>query len=445
MNQPLNSKEFSQLDFTRLALKISTDRYHSTEFQEAEYRNIWLKTWQVVGRADELPNPGDWKVHSVFDQSWIVARGQDGKLRGFVNACRHRGNALCQGKGHSGRFTCNYHMWTFGLDGKLLAVARPDLVPDIDKSEHALIEVPVDTFAGFIFINPDREAKPLAEYLTDDVVNGLAPYKLDEMTPVGMDVTEDLDCNWKVVMDAFSEGYHILGVHPELLAVIDLEPRASRFGWFGDHRLAYSPFEVKDVKNCSVEQQVAAIRTLPGTFPTVAEVLPAFEAMVGQYQQADGTYALPENETVRTILQKATRQTMTAKGLDVSGLRDDQMSDSQGWFLFPNLFMTIRAGEATTIQMFPHPSGDPNKCVWHCVAYMWLPEQVRAQYRAEPVVVQEKGSYPYFLALQQDYEQMESQQRGLRNLGMSHMSLSQEEFCVARFHAVVDKYVSGNA
>lgn len=441
MNKPIDLKDFSQLDFASLPLRISTERYTSLEWQERERRNVWLKTWQIVGRADELPKPGDWKVYSILDQSWIVVRGLDGKIRGFVNSCRHRGNALCQGKGHSARFTCKYHMWTYATDGKLLAVARPDLVPDIDKAEHSLIEVPVDTFAGFVFLNPDQGAAPLAEYLTQDVIDGLAPYKLNEMIPVGMDVREELDCNWKVVMDAFSEGYHILGVHPELLSVIDLEPKASLFGFFGDHSVAGSPFEVKNVENCSMAQQVDAIRALPGTFPTVAEVLPTFEALVAPHLQADGDYAFPAGVTVRTLLQQATRQTLVAKGMDVSGLSDEQMSDSRGWFLFPNFFMTIRAGEATTIMMYPHPSGDPNKCIWHCTAYMWLPEAVRAQYRAELVEVKEKGSYPYFLALQQDYDQMESQQRGLRNQGLSHLSLSQEEFNVARFHKVLDSHV----
>ena len=72
---------------------------------------------------------------------------------------------------------------------------------------------------------------------------------------------------------------------------------------------------------------------------------------------------------------------------------------------------------------------------------MWLPEPYRAQYRVEPVTVTERGSYPYFLALQQDYDQMQRQQKGLRNRGMSHMQLAQEEVSVARFHSVVDRYV----
>lgn len=446
MTEQTAVKPFKEIDFSAFNWRIGTDRYTSEEVQEREKEQIWSKVWQIVGRADELPESGDWKVYSLFDQSYVIVRGRDGVIRGFVNACRHRGNILCaEKKGHSGRFTCPYHLWTYGLDGKLIGVARPDLVGDIDKGAHGLVEVPVDTFAGFIFLNPDKAAKPLAEFLGAEVVERLSAYKLDEMTPVGMDVREELDCNWKVVIDAFSEGYHIIGVHPELLSVIDLEAGNSRHGFFGDHGMAVSPFEVKRTAECSLEEQVEGIRSLPGTFPTVAEVLPRFEELVAGYRDEDGALAFPEGVTVRTLLQQATRETLTGKGLDVSGLSDDQMSDNQGWFLFPNFFMTIRAGEATTIMAYPHPSGDPNKCIWHVTAYMWLPEAVRAQYRAEPIEVTEAGSYPYFLALQQDYEQMPRQQQGLRNKGLDHMSLIHEELSIARFHTVLDRYLAAQA
>lgn len=439
------TKPLADIDFSQLKFHITTDRYTSPEYQEREREQLWMKVWQIVGRADELPESGDWKVYSIFDQSFVIVRGTDNKLRGFVNACRHRGNVLCTShKGHSGRFTCPYHLWTFGLDGRLLAVARPDLVGPIDKSEHSLIEVPVDTFAGFIFLNPDQNAKPLADYLTKEVVEGLAPYKLDEMTPVGMDVREALNCNWKVVLDAFSEGYHIIGVHPEMLSVLDLQAGNSRHGFYGDHGMAVAPFEVKNVKECSLEQQVDGIRSLPGTFPAVAEVLPRFEQMVNNYRDKDGKLdSFPAGVSVRGLLQQATRETLTAKGLDVSGLTDDQMSDNQGWFLFPNFFMTIRAGECAVIMAYPDPNGDPNKCVWQVTSYIWLPPELRAQYRTELVDVKEPGSYPYFLALQQDYDQMPRQQQGLRNSTLKYMSIVQEEASIARFHSVVDRYMAG--
>jgi phenylpropionate dioxygenase-like ring-hydroxylating dioxygenase large terminal subunit len=431
----------SDIDYDRLQMHISTQRYTSREFQEREREAIWMRTWQVAGRVDELAEAGAWKEYRIFDQSYVVVRGKDDVIRGFVNACRHRGNVMCMGSGNtSSRFVCPYHLWSYDLEGHLRGVSRPDLVGDIDKDEHGLLPVPVDTFAGFIFINPDPNAVPLAEFLGEEVVTLLSPYQLEKMVTV-LNVREAIDCNWKVVIDAFQEGYHIQGVHPELLRVIVIDPTTTRYHFPGDHTVAVAPFEVAHVDGVGPEQQIEGIRELPGTFPGVAMVLPRFEELVDAHRNAEGTLEFPQGVTGRFLLQQATRETLTTNGLDVSALTDAQMTDNQGWLLFPNFFMTIRAGEATVITAVPHPDGDPNRCIWHITSYMWLPEEYREAFRAEPVEVDVPGSFKYFLALQQDYEQMPRQQIGLRNRTLTHMSLVREEVLVATFHQHVDRYV----
>ena len=434
--------KFDDLDFDRLPRRIPTNCYTSREYAERERELIWMRVWQIAGRVDELPEPGDWKEYRIFDQSYLVVRGNDGEIRGFVNACRHRGNILCrEAKGHSVRFTCPYHLWTYALDGRLMAVSRPDLVGPIDKSEHGLLRVPVECFAGFIFLNPDPDAAPLAEFLGKEVMDRLTPYHLEQMIPVGMDVRESLDCNWKVVMDAFQEGYHIQGIHPELLSVLVIDTAKNRFGFFGDHGVAVAPFEVANVAGFGPEQQIEGIRKLPETFPGVAAVMPRFEELVGAYRNQDGTLRFPEGVTPRRLLQQATRDTFTKHGFDVSGLTDDQMTDNQGWLLFPNFFMTIRAGECHVIMSVPHPDGDPHRCIWHVTSYMWLLPALREQFRVQLTEVEEPGSFEYFLALQQDYEQMPRQQKGLRNRALEFMSLAKEEVCIANYHSVLDRYL----
>jgi phenylpropionate dioxygenase-like ring-hydroxylating dioxygenase large terminal subunit len=433
----------SDIDFDRFPMRIKTDRYTSREFSERERERIWMRVWQVAGRSDELPEAGDWKEYRIFDQSYVVVRGSDGEIRGFVNACRHRGNRLCSGGsgscGAAARFVCPYHHWSYALDGRLLRVSRPDLVGPIDKGEHGLLRVPVECFAGFIFLNPDPEAAPLADFL-GNAASLLEPYHLEEMIPV-MNVRESLDCNWKVVVDAFSEGYHIDAIHPELLRIVSIDPSRERFGFFGDHYVVAVPFEVANVEGFGPEQQIAGIRELPGTFPGVAEVLPAFEKLVDAHRRPDGTLDLPADVTPRTLLQRATRETLTRKGLDVSGLTDAQMSDNHAWLIFPNFFATIRAGEATVIWTQPHPDGDPNRCIWHVVVYMWLPPEQREASRAGLIEVGEPGSHEYFLALQQDYDQMPRQQAGLRNSRLEYLSLTKHEIRIANFHKVVDRYL----
>jgi phenylpropionate dioxygenase-like ring-hydroxylating dioxygenase large terminal subunit len=443
-NRIANSHGLLELGYDRSNMRVSTDRYTSREIAERERELIWNRVWQVVGREDELPETGDWKQYRLFDQSYLVVRGSDGEIRGFVNACTHRGNALCkENKGRSARLTCPYHLWSFALDGNLVGVGRPDLVGPIDKNELGLLPVSVECFAGFIFLNPDADAKPLAEFLGEEVFKYLAPYKLEEMVPV-MDVRESLECNWKVVMDAFQEGYHIDGIHPELLNVIVIDPAKSRFNFFGDHNLAVAPFEVKNVEGFGPEEEINGIRQLPETFPGVAQIIPRFDELVDACRDGDGKLVFPDGVSGRTLLQQATRESLTNNGLDVSALTDEQMISNQGWLLFPNFFMTIRAGEAHVIMSVPHPDGDPNRCIWHVTSYMWLPPEFKDEYRAELVEVEEPGSYPYFLALQQDYEQMPRQQRGLRNNRLKYLSLAQEEVCIANFHTVLDRYLAGS-
>ena len=437
----------ADIDFDQYSMQVSTDRYTSSEIAARERDAIWSRVWQVAGRVDDVPDIGDWMEYRVLDQSYVIVRGNDGELRGFVNACRHRGNTLCAGGsgscGSAARFVCPYHLWSYDFEGRLLRVSRPDLVGPIDKEQHGLLPISVECFAGFVFVNPDPDAAPLADFL-GEAAELLAPYHLEQMVPV-LNVRERIDCNWKVVVDAFAEGYHVDSIHPELLRVLSIDSEKERFGFFGDHFVVAVPFEVANVEGFDAEQQVAGIRELPGTFPGVAAVLPRFDELIDEYRDGDGVLRLPDGVTTRTVLQRATRETWTAKGLDVSGLTDAQMSDNHAWLLFPNFFATIRAGEATIILALPDPDGDPNRCLWHVLGYMWLPPDARDAARVELTEVEEPGSHQYFLALQQDYEQMPRQQAGLRNRRLDHLSLARHEVRIAHFHRSVDRYLATEA
>ncbi|BBY96644.1 aromatic ring-hydroxylating oxygenase subunit alpha [Mycolicibacterium fallax] len=441
-----NALALDDIESGRYRMDISTGRYVDADVVRAEHDNIWMKVWQAAGRESELPEVGDWKEYQLLDQSFLLIRGRDHRVRGFVNACRHRGNVLCKGSGNAKRgILCQYHLWSYDLEGKLKGALREreNVLTQLDKESLGLLEVSVDCFAGFIFLNPDPNAAPLREFLGAEVVDLLEPYRLDQMVTV-LDVREALNCNWKVVMDAFSEGYHISGIHPQLLQVVMIDPSTTRYRFFDKHSVSCAPFEVAG-KKYGLEEQIEGIMGLPETFPSVTAVLPRFAELVGEYRDEAGVLNLPEGVTPRTLLQRATRETLTGMGFDVGGLTDAQMSDNNGWVLFPNFFMTVRAGEATVILAQPHESGDPNRCYWHILSVMWLPEEHREAFAAAHLEVTEAGSFPYFLALQQDYEQMPRQQRGLRNTRLEHMSLVKEEVVIAHFHSVVDRYLAGAA
>lgn len=433
----------SQLDFGQWPMRIPTDRYHSHDYADKEREHLWMKVWQIAGRGEEIPAPGDWKVHRIFDQSFLLVRGKDNVIRGFVNACRHRGNRLCEGKGNSARFTCLYHNWTFGLEGQLLALAHPDFDGAIDtfaapKGELGLLPISVECFAGFIFINPDRNAAPLAGFLgpARDVLDA---YRMEEWVATGINVREEMNCNWKVVMDAFGESYHIQGVHPELVGLSDTS--RERFAAFGDHCAAAVPFG--PASNGDVEEDVRSILSIPAEqFPLYADVLPRFSETIESFRDQAGRLVLPDGITAKGLFRQMIRQELSSKGYNVSRLTDTQMTDYQYWLLFPNVFIQVCAGDATVIVNEPHPSGDHNRCVWHVMFLHWAPQTGRAA-KTEPVKVMPAGEhYPYHWVLEQDFVQMPIQQEGLRNRLLDHMQLTRSEPRVAHFHAALDRWMA---
>ena len=359
-----NAPLLSQIDFGSFRMRVSTERYYSSDYHTRERDRLWMRAWQFAGRDEEIPEAGDWMEYRLFDQSFVLVRQRDGKVRGFVNACRHRGNAFCEGRGKAARFTCPYHNWSYGLDGRLLAVAKPDFDGTVEdfvgnKEDLGLIEVPVGSFGGFLFLNPDPHAESLESWL-GEAVDLLAPYRCEEMVPCFLNVREALDCNWKVVIDAFQEGYHIQGVHPELVAAMD--ERLERYRFCGDHSVATAPFGAANLGEASEGQLIEAIRGLPATFPAVGDAMPRFEELLGGLRDDSGQPVFPAGLTPRLLLQQALRECWAAKGLDTSALADNQLTDNHFWILFPNFFMTIHAGEAPVIVATPHPDADPGRC-----------------------------------------------------------------------------------
>lgn len=434
-----NAPLIADVDFAPYRLRIPTDRYNCGEYSRREMEKLWLRTWQIAGRADEIPDLGDWKEHRILDHSFLLVRGRDGAIRGFVNACRHRGNMLCRGKGNAARFTCQYHNWTYGLDGQLLALAHPDFDGTIDqfvasKDELGLLPIAAECFGGFIFINPDSNAAPLAEFL-GPARQVLAAYRMEEWVPVGINVREELACNWKVIMDAFGESYHVQGVHADLVGLADM--RRERFATFGLHSAATVPFGPETDGN--FETDVQNILGVPAEqYPLYGDVLPKFAEAIDACRDAGGRLNLPAGLNPRKVFQDLIRSELTAKGYDVSMLTDTQMTDYEYWLLFPNVFIQIGVGDATIIVNEPHPGGDHNRCIWHVMFLHWLPESERKAH-AEPVRTMPPGEhFPYHLVLEQDYVQMPLQQDGLRNSLFKEMLLTKCEPRLAHFHAALD-------
>ncbi|MBC7136577.1 MAG: Rieske (2Fe-2S) protein, partial [Oceanibaculum nanhaiense] len=115
--------------------------YTSDRFYQREVERIFLKVWNFIGRADRIPNPGDYFTLEFTGIPLIIVRGDDGKVRAFANSCRHRGALIAMGEGRCRAFKCPYHSWAFGLDGQLLSAPSMEKTANFDPVEYGLIEV----------------------------------------------------------------------------------------------------------------------------------------------------------------------------------------------------------------------------------------------------------------------------------------------------------------
>ncbi|MEX5707771.1 aromatic ring-hydroxylating dioxygenase subunit alpha [Parafrankia sp. FMc6] len=202
---------------------VSYEDCISPEFYEAEREAIFRRTWLNVGRVEDVPRVGSYftKEIEAAKASIIVVRGQEGRVRAFHNVCRHRGNKLVwndfpqeEVKGSCRTFTCKYHGWRYALDGSCTFVQQEEEFFGLDRSDHGLAPVHCEVWAGFIFVNFAREPQQsLREYL-GPMVSELAGYPFERLTE-HYDFRADINCNWKIFLDAFQEYYHVPVLHSQ--------------------------------------------------------------------------------------------------------------------------------------------------------------------------------------------------------------------------------------
>jgi len=181
-----------------------------------EKEKIFKTKWLAVGHTSEITEPGDYLTATIADQPIIVIRNRAGELRAFYNTCRHRGAVLApKRKGNCGNhLQCIYHAWTYDLDGALVDVPSEKAYGDrFEKSSRGLAPVRVDTCGGAIFVCLNEDTESLSEFLGDAV-----PYIeeiLGDKEALGR-VRWNIDANWKIWRENFTDGYHILYAHRAL-------------------------------------------------------------------------------------------------------------------------------------------------------------------------------------------------------------------------------------
>jgi choline monooxygenase len=221
--QPLDLGDFEPTDDLSRAATMPARWYTDPRFLEAEKDKVFWRTWQPVGRVDMVERPGDFFTCEVTGERLVVTRGQDNKLRGFYNVCAHRAGPVAVGKGNRKSLQCRYHGWTYALDGRLLSAPEFDGVNDWDKNAVCLQQVKVEAWGPFVFVNLDPEAEPLMDIygpIGEEIRR--KGFKIDHMR--AMERRDYyIECNWKVYVDNYLEGYHVPIAHPGLFRELDYD------------------------------------------------------------------------------------------------------------------------------------------------------------------------------------------------------------------------------
>jgi len=224
------------------ASTLPSSLYSDPEVLGAETRNVFARTWQLIGRADQIARVGQYFTTTVAGEPVLIVRGKDDVVRALSNVCRHRAGPVAAGSGVKPVLQCGYHGWTYGLDGSLHATPEFEGVECFDRSEVALPRFRIELWANLLFVNLDPAAPSLLEVL-GDIVSRTAGRDFGAYQFAARKDWE-LNCNWKVYVDNYLEGYHIPIVHPSLFRELDYANYKTETGRY--HSIQHAPIRRAD-------------------------------------------------------------------------------------------------------------------------------------------------------------------------------------------------------
>ena len=145
--------------------EFSVKRYTTKDYHDKEVEHLWKKVWQMVCREEDIPEVGDHHRYDIAGMSFLIVRTESGEIKAFPNACLHRGRMLKEFDGRATELRCPFHGFCWKLDGKFSDIPADWDFPQINQGEFDLPELPVATWAGFVFINPDQNCAPFDDFM----------------------------------------------------------------------------------------------------------------------------------------------------------------------------------------------------------------------------------------------------------------------------------------
>ncbi|MFW0796694.1 aromatic ring-hydroxylating dioxygenase subunit alpha [Gordonia sp. CPCC 205515] len=407
------------------AVEIGVEAYISRDYLRAERDKLWTKVWQQVGRVEEIPKVGDFLTYDIMDDSYIIARSAENTIKAYHNVCSHRGRRLVdtpEGKreahGKCRTFVCGFHGWTYDLEGNnTWAAERQDWPEALTPEKTRLPSVQVDTWGGWIWINPDPNCEPLRDYL-EPAASLLDPFQLENMRYRWRRWLV-FDCNWKIALEAFMETYHVPYTHPEFRAYGTFlgwsraQGKHSNIGYdvpkgMEDNQAKLRVADGPDARKSTIDLQnftwenanTNTTRTLVDAAQRLMDELP------------EGT---PPNEVLAHWLASA-RKTDADRGV-IWPTVDPQIVAKSGtaWQIFPNFQIGHALNNMLCYSARPY-GDDPDKCYFEAAVYELFPEGEEPQTEWEYTP---ENSPDWRTVLPQDFSNMAAVQKGIKSRGFS--------------------------
>jgi carnitine monooxygenase subunit len=421
--------------------RIPTPRYYDQKFYELECERLWPHIWQMACRLEQIPNIGDWVEYRILNKSVIVVRTKDG-VKAFHNACRHRGVELASGHGNcrTKGFICPFHGWRWNMDGENTFVYGKHLFSEhnLNKSDLALRACRVELWGGCAFINFDDSAPSFRESI-GSVADRIEAHGMSKLRAEWWYATV-LPANWKIAMEAFMEGYHVMRTHPQLL-------KASPTLYTSMYGKDTGNTEPQPNLNLTVRQNIQQqLDSLELLSVGMAGMVHAKELAIAR-QLLD--VELPEDPVKAVpmwygIVQDQITKQLRAKGESVPDLNAVAVSDPVNAveFLFPHYFLLPTFASMSSYRI--RPLG-PESCLFELWSLTSVAEGNEPKTPLEPTYLpydsQEFPPIP-----QQDYANIPAQQKGLHAEGFEYMRLSKaKEGMISNYQRIIDGYLSGVA
>jgi phenylpropionate dioxygenase-like ring-hydroxylating dioxygenase large terminal subunit len=402
---------------------IPKSRYTCPEYARREWDHLWTRVWLMAGRASDAPEPGDYFTFEIGPESILVIRQQNGSLAARYNVCMHRGNRLREpGRGHAELFSCLFHGWQYGIDGRLQQPLDPHSFPQGCEGLD-LRPVHCDTWAGFVFVNLDSSPQPLRDYL-GVIPEHLDPYHFDEWK-LTFDATIEIECNWKTSVDAFNEAYHLAATHSWTLE-------------FSDD--VHTVYDCYDRHTRMIFPEVQASPRHPGAGTVTPGIRDLFLARVGiDTARFDGGPA-----EARAAYARAVRGMAPALGCDMTELSESQLCDDFHYTVFPNLTFNAHSLFTWVFTHRPHPD-DPNRMFFDFLALLRVPAQDVPRPQKQHFRTADgdtlAGRCEGGELLDEDLYNLPRIQAGMRSRAFESLHLGDQEIRIRHFHRTLEEYL----